>query len=351
MALLFMDGFDHDGYFNPVSTHYTKWGRNNGQVVTDSQTGKAFSGGRTGFGYMFLNGLLYTKPLPAVGGFVFGMALITTGSGVWGNIEFFQAREGSTVHLTLASNGAGFLCVKRGTTLLATGTTPLLQASWYHFEFKGVIDSVNGSFEVRINGVPETSLVNPGPINTRNGGTTGQWDNFGMNGTQAHYYDDVYVCDLNGPRNNNFLGMVKVETIMVLQDSVAMGSNHDWIPSNQAPFITDHGYKVRENPADQVTVNSASTVGAKETYRLPASTFVGAIHGMQTNLYVMRTDVTTRSLCTVVRAGGTDYDRPTFFPSTLFGFRHEVLEVNPATGVPWVNADIDTVEVGQKVTA
>lgn len=336
MALLFIDGFDHMVGSTGLSS---KWGTVGGTVSTASA--------RSGAVGLNVTSTQISKALPASGGFVFGVAVKVIGTVLWGSYDLLQARESTTVHLTLSTNGSNQLCVKRGSTVLATGTTFLAQNNWYYIEFKGVIDSVAGSYAVQIDGVAEPNL-SATAVNTRNGGTTGQWDRLALNGSN-HNFDDLYVCDLSGSANNDFLGSCKVETRMALADFVLPGSNHGLTPSTG----TDHGALVDETTPNASDYNYSDTVGTKDTYKLPALAFTpsGAVYGIQTNLFVAKSDSGTRTVCAVVRSGGTDYDGTGFVPSTSFGFRSEIRQVNPATGLPWTVADLNALEVGMKIVS
>lgn len=333
MALLFLDGFDHMGGGAGLSS---KWGTSNGSISANSA--------RTGFNGLSLSGSQISRALPAAGGFVFGCAMRVTGTVQWSNYDLFQAREGTTVHLAMGTNGSNFLQVKRGSTTIATGTQLLIQNNWYYFEFKGTIDPTTGIFEVRIDGVPD---IVGAPQNTRNGGTSGQWDRLCLNGSN-HNFDDLYVFDQSGSMNNTFAGSCKVETLLPLTDASGVGSNQGLTPS----YGTDHGALVDESIPNISDYNSSFTVGAKDTYKFPSLVLAsGGILGIQTNLYAAKTDAGTRTVCSVVRAGGTDYDGPTQSPTTSFGYITNVRQVNPATGVQWTPAEINALEVGMKVVA
>jgi hypothetical protein len=363
MSLLFIEGFDHDGYTSGTSqvlSHYSKWGRNNGQIVNSlsgSESTKAFPTARTGNGCLYLNGLLFTKTLPASDSFVCGIAVICNGSN-WNGLDIFQIREGATIHCVLGTDASNRLVVKRGASaVIATGTTVLGLNTWYYFEFKGTIHNTTGSFEVRINTTPETGLVATN-VDTLTTGT-GLWNNLGLIGTQNHYYDDLYVCNQAGAQNNDFLGMIKIETILPKYDQQAAGTHRAWIPSPEpsGTLITDHGARVRNNPpwpfGPYGKYNGSSTPGDKDSYRVDSALLAGPILGMQTNLYIVRSEEAIRSFCHIVRAGGADYEGPSFVTTTTHGsgpsFRSDIRELNPATGVAWTNTDMNTFEIGVKV--
>jgi hypothetical protein len=345
MALLFFDGFDHMGNSgDPVATG--KWASSAGGVSTQPLLP------RTGSHSLRLSssGTVTSKPLPASGGVVVGVAVQFTVVSA-GTANLLEVREGTTVHLAVSVTTGMLLTVKRGTTTLATGITVLALNSWYYIELKGTIHDTTGSYEVRIDGVTEAALTASG-VDTRNAGTTGQWDRIllgtlsGISGNQ--YIDDVYVCDQSGaaPRNT-FLGPVKVETLYPQTDAVAAGSNAGLTPSTG----TDHGALVDETTPNTSDYNSSPTVGLKDTYNYPSLTLTGTVLGIQTNLYVAKSDTAARTVCAVVRAGGTDYDGANIAPLTTFSYFSEVRAQNPNTSAEWTSSDIISLQAGMKVTA
>ena len=345
MALLFIDGFDHYGNgANPVS--FGKWG------FTDYLPGNTKNDRvRTGTHSHYFGGVsdnMITKPLTASGGVIVGVAV--NGNAPWstgGNL--IEIREGTTIHLAIGITVDGKLTVKLGgSTVLATGASALAATNWYYVEFKAIIaDGTGGSYDLRVDGVPELTASG---IDTRNGGTTGQWDRIriaGIVGSNGTYLDDFYVCDTSGAAPyNTFLGLVKIETLYPQTDATAAGSNAGLTPSTG----TDHGALVDETAPNSADYNSTSTVGVKDTYNYPPMTLTGVILGVQTNLYCNKSDAAARSVCAVVRSGGVDYDGANVSPLTTFSYLTTPFALNPNTSTPWTAATIAAIEVGMKVT-
>jgi hypothetical protein len=343
MALLFFDSFDHYGDGGDL-VGLGKWDS------TGSTSGAATNVlARTGgFAARWaVTGDTISKAYPASGGIVVGFALQLAATVTTPANDLLQVREGTTVHLALSLTTGNVFTIKRGATVLATGTTALALDNWYYIELKATIHDTTGSYEVRIDTVAELTASG---VDTRNGGATGQWDRVRIAGQISGnfcYVDDFYLCDTSGsaPRNT-FLGPVKVEALLPLTDAVAAGSNAGLTPSTG----TDHGALVDETVPNTTDYNSASSVGAKDTYHYPSLTLTGTIVGIQTNLYVAKSDATARQVCAVVRAGGVDYDGANVSPLTTFSYLSEVRAQNPNTGTEWTTSDITSLEAGMKVT-
>lgn len=338
MALLFIDGFDHMGTSGTLlSTKYNSIG--SAAVASGSARTGAAGLRLTSSGGAFVE----TKTLPASGGAIVGLAWRFTAFSA--NTDLIEVKETSTLHVALGVTTGGLLTVKRSTTVLATGSTVLAINTWYYLELKCTIHDTTGSYEVRIDGVTE---LTGSSADTRNGGT-GVWNRIviGTGPSNDNSIDDFYVCDDSGSSpTNTFLGVCKVETLLPQTDATAAGSNAGLTPSTG----TDHGALVDENPPNTSDYNSSASVGVKDTYCVPSLALTGTILGIQTNLYAAKSDAGARSVCAVVRSGGTDYDGSNVSPSTTFGYFSEVRALNPNGNVAWTSGAIDSLEAGMKVT-
>jgi hypothetical protein len=341
MAFLFMDGFDHHSS-DPVAV--AKWGSNVSGLPLVNGTTRA----RTGTGGLQSNGSnnhCVSKAYSTSGGCIVGFAAYWTN---WGaNFNLVEVREATITHMAVFIQASGIAQIKRGATVIATGTTVIPLNGWVYIEFKTVIDSVAGSYELRIDGIPEAALTASG-VNTRNGGT-GIWDRVFLGGQGTGAFDDFYLLDTSGPApRNNFLGSIKVETLYPQTDAVAVGSNAGLTPSTG----TDHGALVDEVPPNTTDYNSSPTVGLKDTYNYPSMTLSGTVLGIQTNLYVAKSDAAARAVCHVIRTAGVDNDGPNIAPTTTFLYSSQMWAQNPNAGSPieWTTGDIVTLQAGMKVT-
>lgn len=338
MSLLLIDGFDH-------YTHQSFGGK------WDAQPSTSGTPGRTGRYMGFGSGGPFFKLIPVPGDwFILGAAFQWQGASLPLGVQFVYFSEGAINHVTFGLSASAALTVSRAGTLIATATNATLVVNnWYYIEFKVVIHDTTGSIEVKLDGTTVTWNATVTNIDTRVAGT-GIVDKFGFSGTAVGPYtmvDDLYLVDDAGaaPRNT-YLGAVRVETLLPQTDAVAAGSNAGLTPSTG----TDHGALVDDPaPPNTTDYNSSTTVGVKDTYNFPSLTLTGAVLGVQTSLYVAKSDAGPKSVCAVVRAGGVDYDGATVAPLTTFQYFGELRAQNPNTSLDWTIADIAALQAGMKI--
>ncbi len=344
MALLFLDGFE--SYNNQTDTGL--------QWVNVSGAPGSISAATSRTGSRSLNpgsGAMETRVLPVsgatgVGGFAYNTTALTTAR------ELIAFTEGTTIHLTLYLTTAGALAVYRGRfsggTLLGTSAAGVIASNtWHYIEFKALIDNATGTYEVKVD---ETSVLSGTGADTQNAGTS-TWDRLTLLGTAGvnQFFDDLYVCDGSGAANNDFLGNCQVEVLRPQTDAVAAGTNAGFTPSTG----TDHGALVDETtPNSDTDYNSGTAVGQKDTYNYPSVSLSGTIKGVKVAPFVKKTDAGPRTICTVVRSSGTDYDHATAIsPATSYQFESQIWETDPATAAAWNSAGINAAEFGLKVVS
>ncbi|MDO8562376.1 MAG: hypothetical protein Q7S25_00875, partial [Candidatus Limnocylindria bacterium] len=242
------------------------------------------------------------------------------------------------------------LQVFRSGTLLATsaGTYP---ANVYNFiEFKVTINSVTGSYEVRVNGAVDANLSASG-VNTRGVGTNNSTNMLRVGGvaganTLGAYIDDLYICDLSGAANNDYLGDVRVQALL----PNAAGAHSQWTPSGGA--VANYTMVDEATPNDDTDYNSDATVGDIDTYAFSDLTpTTGTVKAVQTVIDARKDDAGTRTIAPVVREGGVDYVGPNHNVGTTYAFQMDIYETDPATAAAWTVAAVNGDEFGVKVIA
>lgn len=240
--------------------------------------------------------------------------------------------------------------------ILATTATPIVNDTYYFFEFVFTIHGSTGAVELFINGASaasatgidtdESGLTNWGAVSL---GRVQQYTDTATNAANYLDFDDFYVLDDTGTELNARLGDVRVEYIANQTDAVAIGTNQGWTPSTG----TDHGALVDEStPDDDSTYISATTAGLRDSFNYPAiSISAGTIHAVIVAPCARKDDSGLKELSTVVRSGGSNYDGTAQSVSTeTYKYYPQIYAVNPATGVAFTVAGVNAAEFGCKVT-
>ena len=130
----------------------------------------------------------------------------------WGN---FNLRLSTTGQIAA---GAGY------STILGQTTDPALSTdNWHYIEVKVVVHDTAGSYEIRVDGVTVLSDTN---VDTRGGDEDTEIVQFTPQVVDQEL-DDIYICDIDGTTNNDFLGRVVIEGIFPSAD----GDASDWTES------------------------------------------------------------------------------------------------------------------------
>jgi len=334
--LRFIDGFDH----YDTTRINQKW-TNSAGVNIVAGAGR-FGGNAVQINHADIGGFLQ-KTLDAQNIWVVGFAIRPSGFPVT-NTPILKFFDGSDVQLDLRVNADGTLSLTRNGAPLSGGTSVFaLQVSgWYFIEVKVKFSNsiAAGDCQVRVNNQQVIDVTAGQDCQaTANSTANSIW----LSGTAANCaFDDFYICDGVGPLCNNFLGDSKITTIMpngagdVTQFAVA-GASANWQAVNSIP------------PAGDTKYVSSAVVGQRDLYNFADPALTGSIWGIQTNLYVRKEDSGARTVATVIKSGGTEYDGNAIYPSTSYLFFTEIRQVDPATAVPWTSGGINALQSGPKI--
>lgn len=269
-------------------------------------------------------------------------------------VALFSGWQGGSRQWRVEIDSTGRLVFARGTTTVETGTT-ILGTDWRYLEAKVVCDNTVGEYEVKIDGV--TEMADTG-VDTQAQATAAvdrinfmANDDRGDTAIIACYCDDIYVCDsvdsgVTGAPNNDFLGDVKVQTLMPNGN----GNTSNFVGSDADS--TDNYLLVDEVPSGDgdTTYVESSTVSDKDTYAYEnLASAAGTVYGMMLSPFARKTDAGTREICTITRLAGTEEDGPNQPLSAGYVFKSDIREADPA-GIQWTVANVNAAEFGVKVT-
>jgi hypothetical protein len=218
---------------------------------------------------------------------------------------------------------------------------------WYFIEWKVTIANSTGANQcvVHVNNVEWLNLTG---VDTQLSATpqANQVEIGRLNIDDAVFtFDDFYICDNLGTRNNDFLGDCRIETLYPdgpggSTDFGVNGALTNWQAVSEAHADDDTSYVNNDTP------------GSIDTYTFtdPAGT-INTVFGIQAVMRARKDNAGTRTFCRVVSIGGTDYAGTEFALGTDYAFFTEVIENNPATLSPWTAAAISALEAGVKVVS
>lgn len=342
MSVLFMDSFDHYATADVLN----KW-----TTVESSSAGQAISsgGGRRG-----TNGWICTsagrglnKAFTSVTTAIIGVAVKhPTLPGA--NQELFAFREGATQHVSVNVKSDGAIEVKRGAasgTLLGTSAAGVISANTFHFiEARVTVDNATGAFEIQVDGV---SVLSASSQDTQNGGVAGI-TNIGIIGQTANtVFDDVYICDTLGGVNDDFLGDVRCDCYFPSGNGNSSGLTGSDADSTDNYLLVDE-----TAPDADTTYVESDTATTKDTYDFPAMSHTPAtINAVQVVATAKKDDAGARSITTVTRSGGADYDGATEALTTAYLAYSQIKETDPNTAALWTKTNFGNAEFGVKVAA
>jgi len=269
--------------------------------------------------------------------FVGGHARFTTIASL-NNMILLYGDAGATNHLILATDASGRLQVTRGGTVIATGTTQLLANSWYYIEMSATISDTTGTVEIRVNGSTEATF---GPGDTKNAGTNSTIDAvaIGCSAGTANW-DDFYIGNDQGSANNNFLGMIRVQTLV----PSGAGSSTQFTPTAAPNYST-----VNDIPDVTTTYNSDTVSGHRDTFAMGDLTAAtSSVLAVQQVMHGKQLDAGVATIKQAQKSGATvSYGTTkTLTASTVAYF--DVFETNPAGG-GWTPTNVNAIEAGYEI--
>lgn len=333
MTMILTEGFDLynalalGGWGGPGAVNFVA-GRIAGQALSVANAGVSF----------ILNQNLPT----AVIGFAWQVASLTTA-------RVIGLVDGATEQMSVRMDVSGHLQVTRNGTVLATESTiNTIVSTYYYLEFKVVFGSgTSGSYALRRNGAAVPGIPDVAATNTI--ATANSFFNTialtGVGSPLGETYDDMYLFTANGLGLHDFVGDVRVASI--LPSAPGFNTNFSKVGASATNWQS-----VNESPPNgDTTYVQSFTIGQVETYTyadLPGST--SSVLAVYARPDVRKDDAGTRTLTTHVRSNGTEADVPgSLAPATTYALMGQVMETNPVSGAAWTVGDANSAEFGFKI--
>ena len=235
-----------------------------------------------------------------------------------GAVKVFQIRQINPATLLLVDSAGAQI-----------GTAPTRNFAGY-IEVKA--DTATGHLTVRADGATvfdEAANLGAAPV-----------DHIGIESRSAVLlFDDLYIADATGPRNNDFFG----DTRVISDPPTGDGAEQQATPSTPGP----HFGLVSEVPVDRDASYVAATAAAQtDTYTfapIPATLTIRAVNLVA---YARSESGGATAVAAVTRIAGVDHAAaPQPLPAVYRAIASN-FEVNPATGQPWTAAEVNAAEFG-----
>lgn len=155
-------------------------------------------------------------------------------------------------------------------------------------------------------------------------------------------WDDIYVCDSLGARNNTFLGNVRVQSLLPDGD--------DTVTWNVEPNTNQNWESVRNTVIDDSTYVYSNVVGDQDKYTIEPMVNTPEVFGIQVTGLYRQDDASQRSVANVIDSGGTEEEGAEYFtPALSYASSIDMFETDPDTGVSWLPPAVNGLLVGPKV--
>jgi hypothetical protein len=329
MSLLFIDGFaDGLGAAKYVS----------GSFAADAAYGRVGgNGGRFG---NIENGTAVIG-FPSLTSIVVGMAVYldsaADGDVLWGLGDEGRMRWYADGSLAWRLGTSGAVLAQSSPGSVPTG-------AWHYVELKLVLHNSTGAATIAIDGVVDG--VGSGIDTAVAGSATALTLGFDSSAWIDRWYcADLYVADIDGSGIVDFLGDVRVETVLPSGN----GTTSDLIGSDMDS--TDNYLLVDEATPSTADFVQSAAEGDLDTYTMSdlASSAV-TVHGVQTCIYATKSDAGNKFIRPVIRSGTTNYPGTSkALAAVTYLASLEVWEQDPDTAAAWTASGVNAMEVGQEV--
>lgn len=262
---------------------------------------------------------------------------------------FFEKGLTEQFHVAIVTDTNDFeLAFYRGATLLGTTSEQFAYDAWHYFEVKTTIATgTGGSIELRWN---ESVVLTLSSINNANEGTAGA-DIFAIRQPTSHVqflYDDIYLNDTAGTKNNDYNGDTFIVGILPNAD----GTHTDWTPGTGVThyvLVDDVG---TSSPSDGTNVISSDQNGDKDSFEFEDLVGVtGTVQAVMLEVQAAMAAAGSRTIRPFFRSGGGSEANGTSVAvsSQTFASFLEIFEDDPVAVGDWTVSELDGGEWGVEV--
>jgi hypothetical protein len=251
------------------------------------------------------------------------------------------------IQCVLRHDSYGQIALLRGEydgTTIDSAPAALNVGDWNYIEMK--LACTNSSdYEVRVDGETVMSGSGVDLQYQANPGASKITFRGGYGGTYGCLWDDLYICDDQGSKNNDFLGEARVRTLL----PSGAGTYTQWTPSAGSNYENVD----ETDPDEDTTYNETGVLDNQDSFamgNLPDSDV--DVIGVRSRVVARKEGAGYRALKNFVIVNSSKYDEVKDTLNLDYNvYEGSVLEDNPDDSQDWEVADIDAMEVGYQLAA
>ena len=345
MAVLYLDGFESYGNTaNSVTTANTvgnKWvavAETSMKVQTGRIAGYAISM-ETSTTRIIKPDLITTNATMVVGCGV----RVNTVSGAAFSPIWLRTDDNWGMNLLVNTNGS--IAVRRDTTTLATSSnTGVITANtWHYIVFKVLADNSAGTYEVWVDG---TSQVSGTGADTQNHASKSYHNGMQLRAgslSQAVWFDDLYVLDGTGTKNNDeSLGAKVISRLNPNGDDTT-----DWTANGGGTHYTEVDDIVFDGDTNFVSTDTATD---QDIFDYEALSNAANIAAVQVTSDVLESSANSFGLKTLAKSSGNTVNGGEQYVGTTDWIGKSVVFEEDPDGANWVSSTVNSTAFGVEAT-
>jgi hypothetical protein len=318
-TILGFDGFDWmTSTYTPIARSEL-WLSGSNAPVTGRFGGQAYH----------IGSVLTSVVLPITNTLAFHLGLsVANGAGV--TLSLRDSASATQFEVTMNS-GTRLIQLKRGGTVVATGTKPLAIGTWYSLQVHFFLHDATGRCVVKIEGQTDIDFTG----DTKNTAIA-DISSVSFSSSANAFVDDV-VFYLPDTLNVDWLPDCKVTT----KTPNGAGASTQWAVTGAA-----NNWTAAASTDGDTSYVASSTPGETDLYAMSNAAPLGQVFGVNVGLLARKDDAATRQIRAKVRIGATNYDGGTKTLTSSYLCPVHMWLNSPATAAPWGLAEVDSIQAG-----
>lgn len=327
------------GNVNLIGTWINSGGASNSSFGTGPNGTRSFrpSGNFLGT-YMFARVI----DTDAIGSHAFHMHVGNVGSDTATNVVVLTNFAG-TAQISFSVDALGFFVVSVGGTVIGTAEKVIQSGVWHHIAYAFEIHATDGRFSLWIDGEPQLELTG---IDTWTSGTVevSQYRLYAQNGSNFVVRGGVSYANIVWDQGE----FRKIKEGRIIERLIETTVSAQW-----TPLSGTNNEMVDESACDSdTTYNGTTTVGHRDQFTLQnLSEVPSEIFGVKLLFAARKEDAAERQLDCIYNDGSLDLQTDTYYLTQSYQFYPVMMQLHPATGLPWTPTQVNGIQPAYRLAA